>query len=115
MLEKPSFLQGVFEFEGRGLQNPIPLQPSLRYKVPFDKRSQMVYFRAGNASGQLVYLLLIRNEKPMRYFPVGAQESVHVPLAVVEDLSPETIIDVLIAAPEGTDGLVILDIGFMEF
>ena len=115
MLEKPSFLQGVFAFEGHGLQNPDSLQPVTRYKVPFDKRSQIVYFRAGNASAELVYFLMTQNEKPMRYFPVGAKESVHVPLAVVEDLTPETVVDVLIAAPEGLKGLVVLDIGFMEF
>jgi hypothetical protein len=115
VLEKPSFLQGVFTFEGQGIQKPISLQPGTQYKVPFDKRSQMVYFRAGNASAELVYFLMKRDGKPMRYFPVGAKESVHVPLAVVEDLTPETTIEVLIAAPEGIKGSVVLDIGFMEF
>lgn len=115
MLEKPSFLQGVFPFEGKGLDSPAPVSMSLVYKVPFDKRSQLTYFRAGNSSAALIYLLLKRDGKPMRYFPVAAQGAMHVPLAVVEDLPPETSIEIFIGAPQGAGGSVVLDIGFMEF
>ena len=38
----------------------------------------------------------------------------HVSLAVVEDLLPDTKIEVLIAAPEDVAGTIVLDIGFME-
>ena len=113
MLEKPRFLQGVYEFLGQGLHIPEPLP--LGYKVPFDKRSQMVYFRAGNSSGDLIYVMLARDGKPMRYFPIGAKSAVHVPLAVVEDLHPESLLEVLVAAFEGTNGTVVIDIGLMEF
>ena len=115
MLEKPKFLQGVYEFQGHGLDIPGPLSPPLSYKVPFDKRSQMVYFRAGNSSGELIYVVLIRDGKPMRYFPVGAKGAIHVQLAVVEDLHPESALEVLLAAPAGTGGTVVIDIGLTEF
>jgi hypothetical protein len=115
MLEKPTFLQGVYEFQGHGFNVPGPLQLPLSYKVPFDKRSQMVYFRAGNSSNELIYVVLTRDGKPMRYFPIGAKGSTHVPLAVVEDLHPESKLEVLLAAPEGTSGTVVIDIGLMEF
>jgi hypothetical protein len=92
----------------------MPFQPPITYLVPSDKRSQTIYFRAGNASGELIYLVLTRNGKPMRYFPVGGKAAIHVPLAVVEDLPPESRIEVLVAAPEALESMVLLDIGFME-
>jgi hypothetical protein len=50
----------------------------------------------------------------MRYFPVGAKSSIHVPLAVVEDLSPGSVMEVLIGAPEGMKSTVVVDAGFVE-
>jgi hypothetical protein len=114
VLEKPVFLQGLFPFEGTGLENPEPFKPALTYKVPFDKRSQLIYFRAGNSSTELIYFVFKRNGKPMRYFPVGAHGAIHVSLAVVEDLNPETTLDILVAAPPGIKGFAVLDIGLME-
>ena len=55
-----------------------------------------------------------KNGAPMRYFPIGAKASVHVPLAVVEDLFPDTKLEIFFAAPEGSAGTVVLDIGLME-
>jgi hypothetical protein len=115
VLETPRFLQGLYPFAGMGLQKPIGLSPEIKYKVPFDKRAQLIYFRAGNSSNEMIYLLFNRNGKPMRYFPVSAKGAIHVSLAVVEDLHPETEIEVLIAAPEGVKGSVLLDVGLMEF
>ena len=115
MLEKPKFIQGVFPFQGKGLAMPRALTPETIYKVPTDKRSQLIYFRAGNASPELIYFVITRDGLPMRYFPVGAKSATHIPLAVVEDLHPGTLIAVLIAAPEGITGEALLDIGFMEF
>ena len=115
MLEKPAFIQGIFSFEGKGLQSPQPFSPPLTYKVPFDKRSQLVYFRAGSSSPEMIYLTLVRDGKPVRYFPIAAKGAVHVPLAVVEDMHPETQLEVLLAAPAGEMGSVVLDIGLMEF
>ena len=112
MLEKPAFIQGVFTIEGRGLDKPSPF--SAKYVVPSDRRAQTIYFRAGNSSAELISLALTRDGKVMRYFPVGAKNAVHVPLAVIEDLSPDSVIEVLAAAPAGLTATVVLDIGFME-
>jgi hypothetical protein len=114
MLERPAFIQGLFSYQGAGLAKPIPFQPRVTYVVPADKRSQMIYFRAGNASPEMVYLALLRRGVVMRYFPIGAKGAVHVPLAVVEDLSPETELEILVAAPEGLKSSVLVDVGFME-
>jgi hypothetical protein len=112
--EKPAFIQGLFPFEGQGLEKPVSFATPATYQAPFDRRAQMIYFRAGNSSAELIYLVLLRGGKPVRYFPVGAKNAVHVPLAVVEDLSPETRLEVLIAAPGGTTGVLVLDIGILE-
>jgi assimilatory nitrate reductase catalytic subunit len=84
------------------------------YKVPEDKRAQLVYFRAGNPIDELVYILFKRNSKPMRYFPIGARPATHVELAVVEDLEPGTILDVLVGAPDALTASLVLDIGLVE-
>jgi hypothetical protein len=114
VLEKPVFLQGLFPYGGVGLTNPRPFVPELSYKVPDDRRAQLVYFRAGNPINELVYVLFKRNNKPMRYFPVGAKAASHVELAVIEDLEPGTTLDVLIAAPEKVFGSLMLDIALVE-
>lgn len=114
MNEKPAFIQGLFSYKGAGLACPISFSPPVTYTVPADKRAQTIYFRAGNASAELIYLVLTRNGHPMRYFPVGAKGAIHVALAVVEDLSPESRIEILAAAPKGDETSVLLDIGFME-
>ncbi len=110
----PRFIQGVFSFVGQGLSHPYPLHGDARFAVPSDKRAQVIYMRGGNASDALICLMLARNGRPMRYFPIGAKASVHVPLAVVEDIFPESKIEVLVAAPEGVSGTVVVDFGFLE-
>ncbi len=69
---------------------------------------------AGNSADALADLALMRDGRPMRLFPVGARAAMHVPLAVVEDISPEAKIEVFLAAPQGAQGQVVLDIGLME-
>jgi hypothetical protein len=110
----PRFLQGVFPFKGGGLDKPVPLDGKLAYKVPSDKRAQLIYLRAGNSSAELVYLVLTRDDKPMRYFPIGAKSSDHVALVVTEDIFPDTKLDVLLAAPSGASGDLVIDIGLLE-
>jgi assimilatory nitrate reductase catalytic subunit len=51
----------------------------------------------------------------MRYFPIGARADVHVPLRVVEDLLGDTRIELHLAAPEGVEGTVVIDLGLIEF
>jgi hypothetical protein len=113
-LETSKFLQGVYEFSGAGLKRAVPLAPPLKYTVPFDKRSQLIYLRAGNPQAELVYLVLTRDGKPMRYFPIGAKDAVHVPLAIVDDIEPETTLELLVGAPEGLAGSVLIDMGLVE-
>jgi hypothetical protein len=110
----PRFIQGVFAFEGRGLEVPAPLGPGATYTVPGDKRTQLIYLRAGNSSGELCYLQLLRDGKVMRYFPLGAKSSVHVPLSVVEDIFPQSKLELMVAAPRGAVGMVVLDVGLLE-
>ncbi len=110
----PRFLNGAFALSGRGFAAPALLDASLAYVVPSDKRAQLIYLRAGNSSGELVCLSMMQDGRAVRLFPVGAKASVHVPLAVVEDLQPGTRIEVFAAAPEGVAATVILDIGLIE-
>jgi hypothetical protein len=114
MIEKPAFIQGLFYCDGKGLGHPRSFTPAVTYSVPADKRAQLIYFRAGNSSDEMIYLVFIAGVRTMRYFPVGAKGAVHVPLAVIEDISPGTNVEILVAAPEGLKAAVLLDIGFME-
>ena len=113
-LENPKFIQGVHAVSGAGLTRAVPLAPQVRYSVPFDKRTQLVYLRAGNSLDDMIYLVLTRDGKPMRYFPIGAKGAVHVPLAIVEDIEPESQLELLVGAPEGAIGSVLLDLGLVE-
>ena len=114
MLETPAFIQGAFAYQGHGLDHPTPFEPPVTYAVPADKRAQTIYFRAGNAAAEMIYLVLTKNGRFMRFFPVGAKAAIHVPLAVLEDLSPESRIEILVAAPDGLESTAVLDVGFME-
>ena len=114
MVEKPVFIQGLFSYVGSGLGTPTPFTPPVTYVVPPDRRAQTVYFRAGNPSPELIYIVLTRRGTPMRFFPVGAKAGIHVPLAVVEDIEPGSSVELLIAAPRGAESTVLIDVGFME-
>jgi hypothetical protein len=109
----PAFINGVFAYSGTGLASPVPIA-TVSYTVPGDKRTQLIYFRGGNAGGTLVAVTLMKDGKPMRTFPIGANGAMHVPLAVVEDIMPDSIVTVGIAAPAGVTGEVVLDIGMLE-
>jgi assimilatory nitrate reductase catalytic subunit len=110
----PRFLQGAFAFEGKGLDQPLPIDGALGYVVPDGMVAQAVYFRGGNSADELICLMLVRDGKPMRYFPVGAKSDVHVPLRVVEDLDSGTVVELHLAAPVGVTGTVIVDLGLVE-
>ena len=111
---RPRFLQAVAAFEGAGFDQIVPLADGLCYTVPAGQRAQLIYFRAGNSADELICLVLLRDDSPLRYFPVGARASVHISLAVVEDLLPGTTLEVHVAAPEGTSGTAIVDVGLLE-
>jgi hypothetical protein len=114
MPSTPRFLQGVFAFEGRGIDQPSPIGGSLSYTVPDGVTAQPVYFRGGNTTAELVYLVLLRDGQPMRYFPVGAKAGVHIPLRIVEDLGSGTVLELHLAAPQGVAGEVVVDLGLIE-
>lgn len=115
MNSSPRFLQGVYHYEGNGLEKPFLLDDELVYEVPAGSAAQFVYFRGGNSSDELVCVELMRDGKPMRYFPIGARADTHVPLRVVEDLLSGTRLEVYLAAPEGSTGIVVVDVGMVEF
>jgi hypothetical protein len=110
----PRFLQGAFEFDGQGLEDPFLLDASLRYVVPAGATTQPVYFRGGNSTDEMISVVLVRDGKPMRYFPIAAKGATHVALRVVEDLLADTIIEIFVAAPKGVSGTVIVDFGLIE-
>lgn len=110
----PRFLQGSYPFEGQGLCKPVPIDPALTYTVPPGVTGQALYFRGGNSADEMIAVLLMRDGKPMRYFPIGARDGTHVPLRVVEDLISYTQIELHVAAPEGCVGIVVVDLGLLE-
>ena len=114
MHTKSIFLQGIFTFDGQGLEKLTPIDDTLRYVVPFGVTAQALYFRGGNSSDALITVVLLRGGVPMRYFPIGTQASTHVALRVVEDLDGGTELELQLAAPEGVTGSVVIDFGLVE-
>jgi assimilatory nitrate reductase catalytic subunit len=110
----PKILKGVFSFVGSGYEKPSLLSSKLTYLVPPDKRTQLISFRGGNSSDEMIYVVTMRDGVPMRYFAIGARAGTHIPLAVVEDLLPETKLEAFLGAPAGATGYVVIDIGLVE-
>lgn len=110
----PRFLQGVFGFEGQGLDKPALLDPSLTYTVPEGVTGQVLYVRAGNSSSELVTVVLAFDGTPARWLPVGAREGMHVSLRVVEDLLSGSTVEIHYSAPEGAAGSLVVDLGLVE-
>jgi assimilatory nitrate reductase catalytic subunit len=114
MISKPAFLQGIYPFEGCGLDKPALLHPDLAYTVPDGTISQPLYFRGGNTTDELVVVVLVRDGVPMRWFPIGARAGTHVALAVVEDIDEGSTLELHLAAREGLTGSVVVDLGLVE-
>lgn len=110
----PLFLQGVFPFIGHGAVRLTRLNDSLTYLVPKGKSAEVIYFRAGNFTEELLYLTLSANGHPIRYFPIGPKGDFHVPLAIVEAHPEGTLIEVCLAAPRDLTGTVVIDVGLLE-
>lgn len=111
------FLQGIYPFEGRGMDKTVPVHPDLSYRVPMGVTTQPLYFRGGNSTAELITVVLLRDGAPMRYFPIGARAGTHVALHVVEKLEDEedeTTVELHLAAPEGLIGTVVVDLGLVE-
>ena len=114
MHSTPRFLQGIFPFEGQGVDKPVPVHDSLTYTVPMGITTQPLYFRGGNSTDELVTVVLVRDGAPMRYFPIGAKADTHVSLRVVEDLADGTTLELHLAAPDALTGTVVVDLGLVE-
>lgn len=110
----PRFLQGAFDFEGRGLAKPSLLDPSLTYTVPEGVTGQVLYIRAGNSSDELATVVLVIDGAPARWLPVGARGDMHVSLRVVEDLLSGTTVELHHSAVEGATGTLVVDLGMVE-
>jgi len=110
----PAFLRGVFDYTGAGYDSPSALPDSASYTVPGSKRSQTLYFRAGNSGAAMVNVVLLRDGKVMRYFPVGAGGAIHVPLSVVEDLEPDQRLTLMVGSAKGATGTIVFEIGLIE-
>ena len=102
--------QTITVFEGRGLLEPQALD--LRYRVPPGRSAGMMYFHDGSTVSSLVNVSITRDGELLRYFPVAANDTLHVSLAIVEEHPAGTLLDVW-AAGEGS-GMLILDIGYLE-
>ena len=113
-LATPRFLQGVYPFAGRGFFEVGPLNDALCYRVPEDAKAEIIYFRAGNLSDDLIYLALCVNSLPIRYFPVGPKADVHVPLSITETYPAGSKVEVGFAASRGLSGSVVVDVGILE-
>ena len=111
---RPRFLQGAYPFIGHGIAEVEPLNDGLTYIVPKRCTAELIYFRAGNLSDDLIYLTVMANGKAIRYFPVGPKSDVHVPLAIVESYPEATRFEIGLAAPNRLTGTVILDAGLIE-
>ncbi|MFF0488592.1 molybdopterin oxidoreductase [Nocardia sp. NPDC003482] len=110
----PRFLQGVFDFRGKGFADPITLDDALRYVVPPGATVQPVYFRGGNSTDEMITVGLYRDGALMRYFPIAAKGSLHVSLRVVEELLGDTVLELRLLAPLDAAGTVVIDLGMIE-
>lgn len=114
MFEQHKFVQGMFAFKGRGLEKPVSFKPKAVYRVASDKRAQPIYCRVGNPTSKFLYVVLTCDGKPMRMFPCGGNAGMHIPLAVIDDILPDSILELVIGAPEGLSGKIMLDFGLVE-
>lgn len=110
---KPAFLQGSYNFKGKGFDTPIALY-NASYRVPDSRQAQLVYFRAGQSSPDSINLILYRDGEVMRMFPLGMKSAMHFPLVIQEKIPPATTLSLQVAANEGLTGSVFVDLGFME-
>jgi assimilatory nitrate reductase catalytic subunit len=114
MITQNRFLQGIYPFEGAGMDKPVPISDDLSYLIPDGVIGQALYVRGGNTTDELITVVLMRDGVPMRYFPIGARGDVHVPLRVVEDIEGGSILELQLVAPLGLTGHVVVDLGLLE-
>ncbi|MBN4925469.1 molybdopterin oxidoreductase [Hoyosella rhizosphaerae] len=113
MSSTPRFLQGVFPFEGKGLTAPYLVDEALGFTVPAGAIAQPLYFRGGHTGDALVVVSLYRDGTVMRHFAIGANQGVNIPLRVVEDVDPDSRLELRVAAPVGCVGELVIDFGLV--
>jgi hypothetical protein len=107
------FLNGVYPFEGKGLDAPYPLADALTYTVPADKRAahlparRQLLRRAGQPDPHA-------RRQADAAVPGGRQGGSARPARRGGGHLPEAKIEVFVAAPQGASGQVVLDVGIME-
>jgi RNA polymerase sigma factor (sigma-70 family) len=109
---RPITLQGVFEFERTGLKTPQLLSVKLRYVVPPGHVLGIRYFRAGVVCDQMTCLSTVVNGMPHRLIPIAANDSIHVPFAIVEPICAGSEIEIHIASE--APGTAIIDVGCLQ-
>ena len=108
------FLQGIFDFEGRGLHEPFLLDRRLSYTVPAGNEAQFVYFRGGNSSSELVCAIVMRDASrcaTSRSARPGRQRTSR--CASSRTCSPRRR-SMHLAAPAGASGQIVIDVGLVE-
>ena len=85
---RPRFLQGTFPFIGRGITEHLALGSETDYTVPDGHQAEVLYVRAGNHTGSLIYLTLCANDRPIRYFPLGKNEGANTCFEVSSTIPP---------------------------
>lgn len=113
MEPKPTFIQGAYQFKGKGFDAPVALFGA-SYSVPKNRSAQLVYFRAGQSAPDTINLILYRNEETMRMFPIGTKSAMHFPLVIQEKIEGGTELTLKVAAGAGLSGSVFVDLGFLE-
>ena len=116
MHSTPRFLQGIFPFEGQGVDKPAPLHDGADlHRADGRHHPGAVLPRRQHARTSWSPSSCVRDGAPMRYFPIGARERrARRRCAVVEDLDGGTVLELHLAAPEGLTGTVVVDLGLVE-
>jgi assimilatory nitrate reductase catalytic subunit len=92
---------------------PAALHADLCYTVLPGHMAHLIYFRGGNAADGLIYLSVVTDGAVRRYFPIGPQGTLHVPLAIREEIAERTRIEIHLAADAGLMGTVVVDAGLV--
>ena len=109
---RPVLLQGVFDFAATGLKTPELLSPKLSYTVPAGCVVGIRFVRAGVSCEKMAYLSTVVNGDVHRLFPIAANSTMHVSLAIVEPIIAGSQIEIHIAAE--APGTAIVDIGCLQ-
>ncbi len=109
----PHFLNGVHSFSGSGLETATPLA-GLRYAVPSAKRAQLIYFRGGNSSAEMVAVQPGARRQADAHLPDRRQGRGPRAAGGGRGPAPGQRGRGVRGGPGGLSGQIVLDIGFLE-